>query len=363
MGFSSSTAPTHNDGDGQPVPSRAAGPGELERLAAVVADHPGTTVEMIVPGCLNGFSDEEMDLLTRISLLAARPVNWNVLAVTAGNPEGTRPPAGGLRPGGQAGGRVVALTLPHTMALRLSFDNGAILEGLPGWREFFARPVDERMAVSVRPGGPPGHGRPRPVRRGGHPPLPGRLGPSGDRRDVRRGQRRFEGRPVGSVAAGGNRPVGRPVRDRGGRPVAHRVRRAHPRVRRRLGGPGRDVAGPPSGGRAARTPGPTSTPCAVPSTPRPCSATACANGRLFGVEEAVRLLTDVPARLYGLVDRGRLSEGWWADLVVFDPATVGAGSVRTRSDLPGGAEPPLCRGRGRGARPRQRDVGGHRQAS
>jgi N-acyl-D-aspartate/D-glutamate deacylase len=58
---------------------------------------------------------------------------------------------------------------------------------------------------------------------------------------------------------------------------------------------------------------------------------------LLGFEEAVRLLTDVPARLYGLIDRGRVAEGWWADLVVFDPATVGPGPLRTRDDLPAGA--------------------------
>ena len=151
MGFSSSTAPTHNDGDGRPVPSRAAGPGELERLAAVVADHPGTTVELIVPGCLNGFSDEEMDLLTRVSLAARRPVNWNVLAATAGNADGTAHQLEASDRAARAGGRVVALTLPHTMALRLSFEHGAILEGLPDWRRFFATSVDERVAVLSDP--------------------------------------------------------------------------------------------------------------------------------------------------------------------------------------------------------------------
>jgi N-acyl-D-aspartate/D-glutamate deacylase len=55
------------------------------------------------------------------------------------------------------------------------------------------------------------------------------------------------------------------------------------------------------------------------------------------VEEAVRLLTDVPAKLYGLEGRGRLAEGAIADVVVFDPATVASGPVYTRHDLPGGA--------------------------
>jgi N-acyl-D-aspartate/D-glutamate deacylase len=59
--------------------------------------------------------------------------------------------------------------------------------------------------------------------------------------------------------------------------------------------------------------------------------------QLLSFEEAVRLLTDVPARLYGLVGRGRVAEGWWGDLVVFDPATVGPGPLHTRRDLPGGA--------------------------
>ena len=49
----------------------------------------------------------------------------------------------------------------------------------------------------------------------------------------------------------------------------------------------------------------------------------------------MQLLTDDPARLFGLVDRGRVAEGFHADLVVFDPETIGAGTATLVHDLPG----------------------------
>ena len=151
LGFSTSQVHTHNDGDGQPVPSRAASREELERLAGAVRSHDGTTVELIVPGCLNGFTDEEVDFLATMSLLADRPVNWNVLGVSAMNPDGAWSQLAAGTAAAERGATVVALTLPHTMQLRLSFEHGAILDGLPGWREVFALPVDERLAALSDP--------------------------------------------------------------------------------------------------------------------------------------------------------------------------------------------------------------------
>ena len=96
LGFSTSQAHTHNDGDGMPVPSRAATRAELEALCTAVSTHDGTTLELIVPGCLNGFSEDEVDLMATLSLLADRPANWNVLGVSALNPGGLEHQLGGL---------------------------------------------------------------------------------------------------------------------------------------------------------------------------------------------------------------------------------------------------------------------------
>ena len=56
------------------------------------------------------------------------------------------------------------------------------------------------------------------------------------------------------------------------------------------------------------------------------------------LEEGVRQLTSIPAANWGMHDRGLLREGMNADLVVFDPDTVGPRMPEVVHDLPGGAK-------------------------
>ena len=60
--------------------------------------------------------------------------------------------------------------------------------------------------------------------------------------------------------------------------------------------------------------------------------------KLTTLEAAVQRLTSRQADIYGFADRGRLVEGAWADVVVFDPETVGPGPVRRVADFPTGSE-------------------------
>jgi N-acyl-D-aspartate/D-glutamate deacylase len=337
LGFSTSQVHTHNDGDGQPVPSRAASRHEMERLAAAVRAHAGTTVELIVAGCLNGFSEEDIDFLATMSLRADRPVNWNVLGVSAMNPDGAWSQLAAGTAAAARGATVMALTLPHTMQLRLSFEHGAILDGLPGWREVFALAPPERMVAlsdaATR----------RRLDAGAQSDEAGIL------RHLAVWDRLIfdetfapenadaEGRSVGEVAAArGVEPfdalldivVADGLRTGLRPPIGESE--ADWALRAQVWQDARAIVGGSDAGAHLDTM------CGAIYSTSMLGDGVRARG-LLSWERAVQLLSDVPARLYGLRDRGRLVPGAYADVVVFDPEAIGHGPVRTRDDLPGGA--------------------------
>ena len=338
LGFSTSQSQTHNDGSGQPVPSRSASRDELLALAKGVRDHPGTTLEAIIPGCLQGFSDDEIALLTDMSVAADRPLNWNLLGVSAANPAGHRGQLRASEVAAERGGRVVALTLPHAMKIRLSFLTGFVLDGLPGWRDTMHLPVPERLAALADPE----------VRR--------RLNDGAQSKDagMLRGLANWERLIVVETFAPQNadatgRSVGEVAAARGGAPfdtlldivIADELRTgltpppfgddaADWRLRAEVWrSPHAVIGGSDAGAHLDMMCGAIYTTSLLGHGVR--------EHQVVTLEEAIRLLTDVPARLYGLAERGRITPGWHADLVLFDPATVDHGPERTRYDLPAGA--------------------------
>ena len=337
LGFSTSQAHTHNDGDGMPVPSRSAERGELESLCAALSEHPGTTLELILPGCLNGFSDDEVELMASLSLLADRPANWNVLGVSALNPGAVDHQLEASSEAARRGATVVALTLPHTMKIRLSFEHGAIIDALPGWRELFALSVPERMA---RLSDPAERAR---LDQGAKSKDAGIIGALARWENLlidetfSPANRSYEGRSVGSVAKEtGKEPfdalVDVVLADNlrtGLRPPIGESD-ADWELRAKVWRDPRTVVGGSDAGAHLDVM------CgAIYSTS--LLGDGVRARQLLSWEEAVHQLTEVPARLYGLRERGRVAEGWWADLVLFDPERIGHGPERTRDDLPGRA--------------------------
>src|SRR6185503_3638797 len=58
--------------------------------------------------------------------------------------------------------------------------------------------------------------------------------------------------------------------------------------------------------------------------------------RSFTLVEGVRRLTGDPARKYRIPKRGVIAPGYAADVLLFDPQTVGLSPLEKRADLPGG---------------------------
>jgi N-acyl-D-aspartate/D-glutamate deacylase len=336
MGLSTSRAPTHHDGDGNPVPSRAATDDELLALCAVVGEFPGTQLEAIVPGCINGFSDDEMNLLASMSVAANRPLNWNVLGI--GDPESYKGQLLASDRARELGGRVVALTLPQGMSIRLTFLSGMILDALPGWSELFGLPIDARIAALRDPE------TRRRLDDGAQSPDAGIIGALARWRNLTVIETfddetaPYEGMKVGEIAAATGKTdfdalLDIVVTDQLRTGLSPTMPPAGDDVWRARADAWRDdrtvVGASDAGAHLDMMCGATYSSFLVGEAVR--------DRQLLTMEEAVRQLTDVPARLYGLHDRGRLAPGWAADVVVFDPDTVGPRPERTRDDLPGGA--------------------------
>jgi N-acyl-D-aspartate/D-glutamate deacylase len=60
--------------------------------------------------------------------------------------------------------------------------------------------------------------------------------------------------------------------------------------------------------------------------------------KTLSLEQAVHNLTQRPAEMFGITDRGVLAQGRPADVVVFNPQTVGPGPLQRVNDLPAGAD-------------------------
>ena len=68
--------------------------------------------------------------------------------------------------------------------------------------------------------------------------------------------------------------------------------------------------------------------------------------KAISLEEGVWRLTGHPARAFRLVARGLVREGYFADLVAFDPASIGATALERVYDQPGGADRLIARSTG-----------------
>lgn len=335
IGFSTSWARTHNDPLGNMVPSRSATKDELIALATVTGEFEGTSIEMIPQ--VGPFEDWAMNLMADMSVAAQRTVNWNVLTVNSQNQAAAQHQLSASDVAAAKGGRVVALTVPLSLSLRLSLAGGFILDAMPGWEEAMLLPKAEKMALLADPeqrrlldGHAQAKDNPlRGVARWREKTVFATFHPDNEQ---------YQGRTIGEIAEDeskdpfdvlcdialtdelltsfGTVPVDEPDADWQARVDVWRDDRA--------------VIGASDAGAHLDL-------FLSANYATVMLGEAVRKRGLMPIEEAIHQLTEVPANLYGLRDRGVLTPGAHADVVVLDETTIGSRPVEVLADLPGGA--------------------------
>ena len=344
IGFTTSRSPSHETPDRRPVASRLASWDEVRRLVGVMGEMNAGVFELAGERA-GGDPDRLRDYHVRLRDLAVetgRPITWGLFSRRE-EPDLWRTYIALLEETAARGGRMFAQVHSRALTIVLSFKTSLPFDRLPVWRELRALPLDQQT-VRLR-----------------EPELRRRLVEAAKERDERRpigAEARlgsYEWMFVMDTAEGPHRSVAAVARERGVDPVEAIIDLAlekdldrfflqpianenqdhalelmkHPRT---------VVTFSDSGAHVSQIMDASLQTHLLSHWVRAKQA--------FTLEQAVRMLSFEPATHWGFADRGLIREGMAADLLVFDPETIGPEMPEVVRDLPAGARRLTQRARG-----------------
>jgi N-acyl-D-aspartate/D-glutamate deacylase len=327
IGFSTSRQPAHQGAYGRPVPSRFAEVDEVYALASVLGEQGKGVIQVSIgPGL---FVDQFSDLASRFGV----PVTWTALVARADKP------GAALRTverGAALPGEVYPQIACRPIVMQVTMTDPVPLAEIDVWKEVLARPRDARAALYADETWRD-RARETTLAAWAH----------------RWARTSVEETAVHASAVGV--PLDRLAASRGTTPFdllldLPLADGMATRFRIVLDNDGDDEIGDlladkrtllglsDAGAHASQL----------------CDA--CYSTHLLGhwvrerealtLEDAVWRLTGHPHRAFRLPERGLVREGFYADLVAFDPATVGCTPVERVADQPGGADRLVVRSTG-----------------
>ena len=346
IGFTTSRSPAHETPEGRLVASRLATWDEVRRLVGVMGDLGTGIFELAGEGVDRAPGDpglrEYHVRLRDLAVETGRPITFGLFS-RRGVPDVWRAYLALLDETAAAGGRMFGQAHSRSLSALLSFRTQLPFDRLPVWKELRARPEAEQLRLL----------RDSDVRR--------RLVEASGERDSRRPVG-TEARPadydwlfVFDTVPGPHRSVAQVARERGQHPAETMIDLAleknldlfflqpianedqdfaleimrHPRTVTTFSDSGAHVSQ-----------------LMDSSLQTHLLSHWVRDKQAFTLEQAVRMLTLVPATLWGFHDRGLIREGMAADLMVFDPDTIAAEMPEVVDDLPAGARRLVQRTRG-----------------
>lgn len=327
IGFSTSRQPAHSGAYGRPVPSRFAEVDEVYQLAEVLGEAgKGVLAVSIGPGL---FVDQFSEIATRYGI----PVTWTALV--------TRPekPGAALRTverGAALPGEVYPQIACRPIVMQTTMDDPTPLAAVDEWKEVLALPR-ERRADLYRDASWRERARPATLAAWGHRWHKIDVEETETHRDL-------VGIPLDRLAAEhGTTPfdlmLDLALADTGTTRFRVVLENDGDAELADLLADRRTLLGLSDAGAHAS---------------QLCDA--CYSTHLLGhwvrerkalsLEDAVWRLTGHPHQVFRVADRGLVQPGFYADLVAFDPDTVGTTPVERTHDQPGGADRLLVRSTG-----------------
>jgi N-acyl-D-aspartate/D-glutamate deacylase len=336
IGFSTSQLDLHVGDDGREVPCNHASAEEIVALASVLAEFDHGAIEIIPRSMSEGYNEADRKLILDLYRASGKPIELNILSPTPAHPMGWQATLDFCREASKQGVRLHPQFTTNRLELHLKLSDTFVFDEMPLWREILTSPEPKRCE------------------RLRDPATRARLRTEWDNPEVRAvsfdvGDLLVEAATRAENAA----HVGRLVRDiaaeRGvdafdafldlslSEDLELSFHTGTPEIARdfikmvvQTGVTDPIVmAGSSDGGAhlASFTGADYSTRLLSEWVPEAMT-----------LEHAIWRLAGMPATVHGLRDRGFLRHGAWADIVVFDPDRLAAGTAYLARDFPAQTE-------------------------
>lgn len=330
-GFSLSLLNQHIGYQGKPLASRLATKEELGALGRIMRELGRGVIEIALTKSVSVLTDEELDLLVAVANESQRPVTWLGLLGRSDMPRVCRSALARIEPFLKRGLRIPPQVTPRPIQQYYTMKVPFIFASFPSWREAFNRPVPEQIALYRK-------AEFRDAFRNDLKVGGAIFTNQWDRVHVVRVEKehnkRYLNKSIAEIAALWERDpidtildlaidedleMGITLSVINTNPDEVRELITHPDVLIGLSDAGAHVDQHCDAG-----------------VPTYLLGEWVRKRQALSLEEGVRRLTGEPAAFLGQTKKGRIAVGMDADLVVFDPETIGVQSPEWVNDLPGG---------------------------